>query len=115
MKYYSEILRRTFDTVEELENEEKKVKEAEQKKELMLSKKKERAELVNNAFKELQDVRKEYYAKLREKEENYIKLRDEFVKDYGSWHMTYSSDNDNYCVSDVFKDFSTMFKEFFNF
>lgn len=69
-KYFSESLRKYFDSEEECLKAEK---EFEEKHALELKKKEERvteAKAVEEAYR------------------NYLKLRSDFIKKYGSWHMT---------------------------
>lgn len=84
MKYYSEITREFFNSEKELNEaeaaHEKKVAEAKQKREAAEAARKERAKEVEEALKDLQNAQK-----------HYIELRNKFIKDYGSWHMTISS------------------------
>lgn len=87
MKYYSEKLNKIFDTSEEVEKAEKeheeKVKKEEADKKALTEKRAARAKEVENAFNELLKAKEKYH-----------NLRDEFVKDYKSFHMTFKSVND---------------------
>ena len=84
MKYYSEILNKNFDTEKELvkAEEEHKAEQA-KKEEAKLAVKKESAE-VEEAFKAILEAQKAYNEKL-----------DAFKKDYGSFHMTIRTGEDN--------------------
>lgn len=98
MKYYSEVLKKTFDTEKDCLAAEKdyneKLEAAEKQKKELAEKRKERAKEVEEAYKEVQKAQK-----------HYAELRTKFVKDYGSFHMTITS-KDN--------DWDTIFNEWFN-
>ena len=99
MKYYSEILRRTYDSENDCVAAEKeyeeKVAAEKAKKEALAAERKERAKEVEDAYKAFMDAQKHYH-----------KLRNEFVNDYGSWHMTISSQNDiDECINSFFRFF----------
>ncbi len=70
MRYYSDTLKKLYETEEELKKEEAAFEE---KHALELKKKEERA----NRAKEVEEAYKKY-----------LDLRSKFVKDYGSYHMT---------------------------
>lgn len=78
MKYYSEKLKKIFDDAESLEKAEKA---QEEKYALELKNKEERA----TRAKEVDDAYK-----------NYLKLLRAFVKDYGSYHFSYTNDDDGF-------------------
>lgn len=90
MKYYSEKLKKLFDTEKELRSSEKEF-------ELLEAEKKKKLDLKKARAKEVEDAYKAYATKVKEAElENkklyaeYLKLRNEFVSDYGSYHMSYT-------------------------
>ncbi len=95
MKYYSEALKKLFDSEQELKTAEKETALAEaKKKELEEAKKQERAkdaEEVQNAFKKVKEAEDEYREKLQA-----------FIKKHGYYH---------YSTNDV-KDFPSMFSLF---
>lgn len=119
MKYYSDKLDKKFDTVEELETAEKEfeVKEAE-KKTLAETRKTESKEVID-AFKKFQEIKQdslkelnkkiaelkdtytseiekakdEYMNKIGDAETDYSTKLNEFIKKYGSFHYSYTSDN----------------------
>ena len=70
MRYYSDTLKKLYETEEELKKAEQEFNE---KHALELKKKEERA----SRAKEVEDAYKKY-----------LELRAQFVKDYGSYHMT---------------------------
>ena len=93
MKYYSEDLKKFFNTAEECEKEEaallKQRKEEEERKAKMASERATRAKEVEDALNKLNEARKDYDEKLRA-----------FCQDYGSWHYTFTSDKPD--LSDIF-------------
>lgn len=112
MKYYSDVTRKLYDTVEELSKAEAAVARAEQERKAEAEKKK--AELAKKQAE--QTKLKEQRAARAQEITEAIKVRDEaqkkvnelvnnFVKDYGSYHYTWSSD----FIGDTFK---TMVKFF---
>lgn len=86
MKYYSEVLKKTFDSETECLDAEKKhqleVEEAEKKKAEITKVRKERAKEVESAFKAVKEAQKKYN-----------KLLSNFVKDYGAFHMTLATED----------------------
>jgi len=94
MKYYSEKVKKLFDSEKELETAEKEfdAKELEEKKKLEA--KKARATEVEDAYKHSIEVRKEAQKLIDEADNAYYDLRDAFVKDYGSFHMTYKDSSE---------------------
>ena len=107
MKYYSENLKKLFDTEKDLKEAEAKYEVALKCKADLKTEKKKRAEEVENAYKETLEIKKEYAKKLDEAEAEFIKLKNNFVKDYGSFHMTYSSSDD--ILPEYFSFFRNLF------
>lgn len=100
MKYYSEILKKAFDTEADCLKAEKEYdakiaakKEAEEKK---AKERKDRAKEVEDALKRAQEAKEEY-----------LKLLEKFCKDYGSFHYSYS--NDKFSPSGILVDFLNWF------
>ena len=93
MVYYSEILHKTFKDAESCLAAEKEYNEkiAAEKaaKEAMAEKRKERAKEVEDAYKKVEEAQKAYY-----------ELRDKFIEDYGSFHMTISKSSSH--LGDIF-------------
>jgi hypothetical protein len=93
MKYYSEELQKTFDTEEECVAAEKEyldtLEKAKQEGARLREEKASRAKAVQAA-----------YEKYVEAEKDYKSLRNDFIKDYGYFHATYSTseDLDNYDI-----------------
>jgi len=97
MKYYSEKLRKVFNTADECTSAEKEYEDklaAERIKcEELTNTRKARAKEVDEAWKAVRTAQKKY-----------VELRNKFVKDYGSWHMTISE-------PESFTDLFTMLTE----
>lgn len=70
MKYFSEKLKKVYDTVEDLETAEKEFDEKHEKELALKEERKQRAQEVEDAYKK------------------YLDLRANFIKDYKSYHMT---------------------------
>ena len=88
MKYYSEMTDKVYETKEECEK-------AEEEKQLALKNEREtRSKAVVDAFK-----------KAREAEAEAQKLLKEFVKDYGSFHISYNGKSSMPSMFDVLNDF----------
>lgn len=102
MKYYSEVLKKNFDTVEELEKAEK----AEEEKKALVSQEKEERQ---KAVAEVQDAANEYLKlvaknnevrkQLKEQENAaYIQYKNrlaEFSKTHKNYHLSYTYNGDN--------------------
>ena len=99
MKYYSETLNKVFENEKdclkaEKEHKEKVEAEEKHKKELADSRK-IRAKEVEDAYKAVIDAQKHYH-----------ELKNQFVKDFGSFHMTFSTTDDFHSLfSDLFRIF----------
>lgn len=91
MKYYSEILDRKYDALDELEKDEKVYLEEKEKKE------KERASRV----KEVEEA----FKTARKAEKNANKLFSKFCEDYGTFHTS---------IEETFSSFYTLFDFIFN-
>lgn len=145
MKFYSEKLKKLFDTEKELVAAEKVVDEENQKKKLASEQKKEEANKVEDAFKARNAARREYNTKLVEArkiyndaiiaakkafnetlttatdakdkaEEAYNTALKEFTAKYESYHMTLKDGDNVVTISNASdKNFETMGKEFNSF
>lgn len=82
MKYYSEKLKKVYDTVEQLDTAEKEYDEAHAAEIAKQKERKARAEEIDEARKEVIEAQKRY-----------DELIDKFVKDYGSYHTTYTKND----------------------
>ena len=93
MKYVSEITGKTYDSEKDCLEAEKIFKEKEKKKKAAEEKKaaerSERAKEVEKAYEKVVEANKAYRDVLNK-----------FIKDYGSFHMTYSDTNN--LIDDVF-------------
>lgn len=98
MKYYSEMTNEVYETKEECEKIEKALvakKKAEEEKQLVLKNEREaRSKEVVEAFK-----------KAREAEAKAQKLLKDFIKDYGSFHMSYNGKSSVPSMFDILNDF----------
>nr|DAU15600.1 MAG TPA: hypothetical protein [Caudoviricetes sp.] len=98
MKYYSEMTNEVYETKEECEKVEKALvakKQAEEEKQLALKNEREaRSKEVVEAFKEA-----------REAETKAQKLLNKFVKDYGSFHISYNGKSSIPSMFDILNDF----------
>ena len=145
MKFYSEKLKKLFDTEKDLVAAEKVVDEENQKKRLASEQKKEEASKVEDAFKARNAARREYNTKLVEArkiyndaiiaakktfnetltsateakdkaEEAYNVALKEFTAKYESYHMTLKDGDNVVTISNASdKNFETMGKEFNSF
>lgn len=102
MKFYSEVTKRLYDSQDELTKDERKVATAEAKKKAAEAKKS--AERAARA-KEVEDA---YKAEV-EAHAKYIKLRNQFVDDYGSFHMSYTTSTPEVEVRSPYTLFDTLF------
>ena len=145
MKFYSEKLKKLFDTEKDLVAAEKVVDEENEKKKLASEQKKEEASKVEDAFKARNAARREYNTKLVEArkiyndaiiaakrtfnetltsateakdkaEEAYNIALKEFTAKYESYHMTLKDGDNVVTISNASdKNFETMGKEFNSF
>ena len=115
MKYYSEELKKIFDSEKELEKAESAFALEKAEKEKKLEVKKAEAKKVEDAYKKVLEIRKEAYKQIEDAENEFYKLRQEFVDKYGSWHMTYTNKDgeDKFYVSDTFNWVNEVMKDFF--
>lgn len=93
MKFYSEKLNKLFDTTDELHAEEKKYDDSLAAKNKLSETKRIRAKEIEDAYKNVVMVRDEASKKIKEADDKYNTLVDNFIKDFGSYHLTYNSDN----------------------
>ena len=145
MKFYSEKLKKLFDTEKDLVAAEKVADEENEKKKLASEQKKEEASKVEDAFKARNAARREYNTKLVEArkiyndaiiaakrtfnetltsateakdkaEEAYNTALKEFTAKYESYHMTLKDGDNVVTISNASdKNFETMGKEFNSF
>lgn len=137
MKYFSDMTNKVYESVEELEKAEKELTEklenetkakaeaeakreqalaeAKAKKEALAKERGDRAKEVEDAIKELNDLRKSCAKQIEEKQKQVNKLVDNFVKDYNYFHMSYKSSDDmpNLAFTSFTKPWSSFFDNFF--
>ena len=99
MKYYSETLNKVFENEKDCLDAEKeyqaKVEEEEKRKKELADSRKVRAKEVEDAYKAIIDAQK-----------HYNELKNKFVEDFGSFHMTFSTTDDFHSLfSDLFRIF----------
>ena len=97
MKYYSEKLKKVYDTVEQLQAAETEYDKAHAAEIAKQKERKARAEEITAARKDLQNRQKKYN-----------ELVNQFIKDYGSYHATYT-DEDSGEVANVMDVFYKLF------
>lgn len=108
--FYSKLLNKPFDTLEALKKAEEAKRSEDSEKQKLAEVKKARAEEVEVAYKNyldarakakkiIDEARKEASEVIKNSEENYYKLRDKFIEDYKSYHVSYYNDNGNESVS----------------
>ena len=102
MKFYSEVTKRLYDSQDELTTDERKVATAEAEKKAAEAKKS--AERAARA-KEVEDA---YKAEV-EAHAKYSKLRNQFVDDYGSFHMSYTTSTPEVEVRSPYTLFDALF------
>ena len=91
MKYYSDKTKKLYDKVEDLQTAETSYDKARAEEDAKQRDRKRRADEVKNARKELVNAHKNYNDKLTK-----------FIKDYGSYHETYTdNDSDSISTSDI--------------
>lgn len=123
MKYYSDVLNKPFNTIKELNEAEEAHNKELKTKEEALSKKKEEASKVEDAYKKYLDGVKTNNEKRKELNDidnanyrAYLDARMSFIKKYGSYHMTYTNDDDDTRVkvttSNAFNDLSDFIASF---
>ena len=96
MRIYSELTKKDYKTVDECLAAEKeyndKLLKQEAEKKALSEKRAERAKEVEAAYKASVDAQKKY-----------LELRNQFIEDYHSYHMTYSSVCDS--LDDILESF----------
>lgn len=93
MKYFSELTKKVYDSVEDLEKAEDERRKENEVKELAKQERAEAAKKVEEAFKEASEAN-----------EHACKLLDEFLKKYGTFHKTYTKG-----VMNPFSDWFNLF------
>jgi len=111
MKYYSELTKKIYETKEELEKDELALTLKKEEEEKALTQKKQDAKEVEDAYKQYIEARKKAYKDIDKAEKEYLTKRNEFVKKYGSFHMTYK-DTDDADMFGIWDDFLNIFNVF---
>ena len=104
--YKSTLLNKVFDNYDELVKAEEEYEKVNAEKIKEAEIKKARAKEVEDAYKEAMQIRKEYNAKIAEADKKYYELRDAFIKDYKSFHMSYSDETGDVIVKSLFDIFN---------
>lgn len=110
--FYSKLLKKPFDSLDELHEAENAYNEANKEKLRLAEERKQRAKEVEDAYSHVLDVRKKAKDMIDEAMTSYEDLLDKFVKDYGSYHMTYSNNKPS-LINDV--TWSDLIDSFFRF
>ena len=112
MKYYSESLKKIFNSEDELKEAEKQEEEKLAEKKKLAETRKARAAEIEEAYKKTVEAREAAKNIIAEADKKYNELVDKFVQDFGSYHettTTVSSDKDTVDVID------SIFNVFHNF
>lgn len=93
MKYWSDLTKKVYDTPAELNRAEKAYKEAEEAERRAAEEAKRKEEELKatraTRAKEIEDA----YAEATKALAKYSELKNKFIKDFGSYHMTFTSKN----------------------
>lgn len=92
MKYYSEVLKKFYDDEKSLREEERKYQLVKKQEDDKLAKKKERAMEVEAAFKSAVEIEQKANKEINDAYVKFYNLRNKYIKDYGAWHYTYTSE-----------------------
>jgi len=138
-KVYSEVLKRPFDSIEELEKAEAELVKKEEEKKLKSQEKKKAADLVQEAYKNRQEVYKKAKEIIEEAKKSYIQVQkeaqelinkadakykevlDSFLEKYDNYHFTINDSNGittfNYTTntSDLLNETFEIFNKLFRF
>lgn len=101
--FYSKVLKKPFDTLEELEQAEKEYNELHAVEIAKVEEKKDLAKKVEESYKnylntytkcnnEFKDLQKKLNEEVAKAKNEYTELKNEFIKKYGSFHMTYKDE-----------------------
>lgn len=106
MLYTSEKTGKSYKTVDDLNKAEADFEDSQALESKKLDEKKTRAQEIKDAWKGVLDARKQAQDILKKADDKYDALKDAFVKDYGSYHMSYYSDDDKdeITVDDIIGD-----------
>lgn len=106
MKYmvYSKLLNKPFDKVSDLEAAEAEYRTAHEEELKAKEEKRLRAEEVEKARQASEQIRVECSKKIREADDKYVSLLNAFVRDYGVYHNTRTSE-----IINIFNDLWRLF------
>lgn len=104
--YKSKLLNKVFDKYEDLVKAEELYEKENAEKIKQAEEKKLRAKEVEDAYKNMMQVRREANKLIAEADEKYYKLRDAFIKDYKSFHMSYSDSSGDVVIKSLFDIFN---------
>lgn len=99
MKYYSELTKKTYDTVDELEKDEAAKKAEKEKKDAYAEQRKKDAQIVRDKMNAYEKAYEEYNNAISD-----------FVKKYGSYHTTITGNN----ISSLSKFANSVVDNFFD-
>ena len=91
--YYSKLLGKSYDTLGELREAEEGYRKANEEKLRLADERKSRAKEVEDSYAKVMEAKRAANEGIRKAEAEYRKLLSAFVRDYGSYHMTYSNNN----------------------
>lgn len=104
--YKSALLNKYFDSYEDLVKAEEEYERVNAEKIKQAEEKKARAKEVEDAYKVAMQVRKDANKMIAEADKKYYELRDAFIKDYKSFHMSYSDDSGDVVIKSLFDIFN---------
>jgi len=109
--YYSRILKKPFNNLSDLKSAEDEYNKAHAEEIKKSEERKARAKEVEDAYKEIFVLEKEKQQAVDAANRRYIELRNAFIRDYGSFHTSYTETyempkriNLNTFFSDLWKD-----------
>lgn len=96
MKYYGENTKKLYESIEDCEKAEKAFLDAQEQAKI---KQQELADTKKARAKEVTDA----YVAIREAQKRYEELRGAFIKDYGSFHMSFRDPSERFTyIEDLF-------------
>lgn len=103
--YKSKLLNKYFDSYDALVEAEEEYKAEKAEKNKLATERKERAEEVQRARARILEVRKEARKMIADADEEYRKLLNKFIEDYGSYHDTYEETTADGWIKSIFDIF----------
>ena len=104
--YKSNLLNRYFDNHDELVKAEEAYEKENAEKLRQAEEKKLRAKEVEDAYRNAMQVRKDANKAISEADKKYYELRDAFIRDYKTFHMSYSDDSGDVVIKSFFDIFN---------